>query len=166
MKHLDGALTAVFPLYDLCVDDPKRDEGERHGIRILRRTAGMKVHLLRRSVEDTERSLSLDLKDEIVLICSNLASATQWKTIIEDNVVLDQDVNDAIDHSNDSSLQRNRTFSMGLHRAFNSKSAVAEDSVEHSILSTLILPTAMGDHEKTETLKIEIAKTLSMKWAR
>ena len=155
-----GILTCVYPLYDIVVEEPKKDEGGRYSIRLYRKTSHMNICVAYR--DENDERLSIGSKEDLVLVMASLKSAYVWKQAIESNIVYETD--DIIDHSSTNISRKNTTYSMNITAAFQSSSYQQKEEIdmEGSVLCTLVLPTACCDHEAVEKLKIEIARTLSL----
>lgn len=155
IKMSELYLSFAYPLVDLVIHGPAaEDNGKLYYITIVRNDKE-KMRAVRRD-EDAEH-LSIYMKKSLELIFNSYDTAKRWLEMIEKRTVHSPtDVILSGPLTTEEKKKGNSIISIGK------KNVVDDFLMEGSILSQLVIPTSdVSDPEKSEMLKIEIAKTIS-----
>ena len=177
-----GVLTCVYPLFDVMVEDPRKEESGRYSIQLRRKKKEGCMSVAWRVNEEDSR-LRVGQKEELTLVTTSLKGAYIWKQALEAHSVGSPSI-DTIQYPDEipPNFKFNTSLGSKISAAFQSTSAsasapassvesVGEHSkgrgvlegrnMENSALRILTLPTANCEQDQIETLKVEIVKTLS-----
>jgi hypothetical protein len=159
-----GALSYIYPLVDVTVTGPVEDKsagsGPPHYSISFARVDGQSMRVLKREAE-TEQ-LTEHHKSMLTLIFPRRETALAWRAAIEAAAV--RDPQDTVKPYPVSSADAKKKLSMRqmVERAGKAQAELPpEEPVERSIFGALVIPTSGSDQHRNESLKVEIAKTLS-----
>jgi hypothetical protein len=153
----DMFLSFVYPLADLYIAGPTAEEGGRFHSITLSRLDGQKMRVLKSDEE--QEHFSEYLKNSLSLIFARQEDASAWKHALEEQTLWNLDEDELVPPGPLTTEDRRKQGRTILTMARGAEEVV--QPMDHSILGMLVLPTSACKPEQTETIKIEIAKTLS-----
>jgi hypothetical protein len=152
--NVEGVLSYCYPLVDVLITSPVREDGDKYAISISRKD-GQSMRILKRD-DDTGRMMEHH-KSILSLIFDDIKVAATWKIQLEAHIALQPP--DVIPSST-IVTEKKKFISMAM-KTISERFAKPNENepLQHSITSLLVIPTLY--RQSTEDLKIEIAQTLS-----
>lgn len=162
----DQYLSFVYPLVDLTMHGPTPEEGGKFYSISIQRMDNAKLRCLRR--DDPNEALSEYMKSGLSLLFPTKELAMNWRLAIESRITLRP--TDCLPPGLLTTEDKKREY--GRFLPLSSRNNVAANGekqtlesvmtpVDNSVLGVMILPTSGCAEKETETIKIEIFKTLS-----
>jgi hypothetical protein len=153
----DMYVSFIYPLADLYIAGPTPEDAGRFYSITLSRLDGQKMRVLKS--EEEQEHLSEYLKNSLSLIFARQDDAAAWKRALEDAMLWNLEEDELVPPGPLSTEDRRKQGRTLMTMARGGDEVV--QPLDNSILGMLVLPTSGCKAEQTETIKIEIAKTLS-----
>ncbi len=153
----DMYLSFVYPLVDLYIAGPVQEDNGRSFSITLSRLDGQKMRVLK--AEEEQEHLSEYLKNSLSLIFTRQEEAYHWKRQLDTQMLWNLDADELVEAGPLTVEERRKQGRSLMTMARGAEELVIPEM--NSILGMLVLPTSGCKSEQTETIKIEIAKTLS-----
>jgi hypothetical protein len=161
----DQYLSFVYPLVDITMHGPTPEDGGRFFSISIQRMDNAKMRCLRR--DDPNEMLSEYMKSGLSLLFPTKELAMNWRLAIESRITLRP--SDCLPQALLTTEDKKREYGRFLPLPGRSNAPTGEKQtlesvmtpVDGSVLGLLVLPTSGCAEKETETIKIEIFKTLS-----
>jgi hypothetical protein len=161
----DQYLSFVYPLVDITMHGPTPEDGGKFYSISIQRMDNAKMRCLRR--DDPNEMLSEYMKSGLSLLFPTKEMAMNWRLAIESRITLRP--LDCLPQALLTTEDKKREYGRFLPLPGRSNAPTGEKQtlesvttpVDSSVLGLLLLPTSGCAEKETETIKIEIFKTLS-----